>query len=152
MTVLVELIAWWSVAIGVWLASLSAFSAHDLVVAVGCGAPCAVAAVAARRALRGSWRIPTEAIRWLLLVPLQVVLDSARVLALPLRRRTQGQLRRIDVAAPGGGARMTGWRAAAAAVLSVSPATFVVAVDDDQGTFLVHAMGDPGRLERAVQR
>jgi multisubunit Na+/H+ antiporter MnhE subunit len=149
--VLVEVGCWWIVCVGVWMAMLSAWSPHDLVVAVGAALPCALAAAGARRAVEGVWRPPIAAWRWLLVLPLTIVTDSVKILSLPWRRSADaGVLRTVRLGPTGDDARSLGHRALAVAVLSTSPSTFVVGVDDDAGTALLHAVGSPGRVERAV--
>jgi hypothetical protein len=157
--VLVEASAWWCGAVGVWIASLSAWSMHDFVVAAGCAVPCAAAAVAARRAMRDSWRPPAESLRWLAVVPWSVLADSVRVLTLPFRSigagrsSTTGQLRTVNVGARGESAQAAGRHAVAIAVLSSTPGTYVVSVDAKAGTALIHAIGDrPSAVERACAR
>ena len=153
MSVVPELVAWWVVAVGVWMASLSAYSAHDLVVACACAVPCAAAALGARRAVQGAWRPPAEVLRWLAALPLSMVTDAVRVLGWPLRRRSHGgKLRTIDVDAPGDDASAAGRRAAASFLLSSTPGSYVVASDEDRGTLTVHVLGRPSRLERRVAR
>lgn len=150
MTLALELLFWEVIGVGVWMASLSAFSAHELVVACGCAVPAAVAATGARRALRGAWRLPVDAFRWVAMWPGAIVADAGRVLTLPLRDRGGGRLRTVDFAAPGTGSGPAGRRAAAIVALSATPATVVVATDEEAGTALVHAVGPVSRLERAL--
>lgn len=153
MGALLELGCWWVVTVAVWMATLSAWSVHDFVVAAGVAVPCAAAGVAARRAVDGAWRPPRELGRWLLSLPLAIVTDSVKILGLPWRRGSDtGNLRTVRLAPPGDGAAVAGHRALAVAVLSTSPSTYVVDVDDDAGTALLHAVGPPGRVERAVVR
>jgi multisubunit Na+/H+ antiporter MnhE subunit len=148
----VEFIAWWAIATGVWMASLSAWSWHDLVVAIGCGIPAALCAVGGRRAVRGQWRMPSAAMRWLIHLPATIVVDAVRVLALPLMRDPAAKTRfvTIDLGVTGGSARATGHRAAATLALSVTPGSYFVSTDPKAGTALVHAVGSPSTLQRAI--
>lgn len=153
MKIAAELAAWWVVAVGVWMASLSAYSGQDLVVAMGCAVPCAAAAVAARRAIEGAWRPPRDAIGWVALWPWEIVVGAAKVLTLPLRRSVTGELRRLDLAAGRETkARAAGRRAFATLALSATPTTFIVTTDDEKGTALAHAISAPSRLERRLSQ
>jgi multisubunit Na+/H+ antiporter MnhE subunit len=148
-----ELLAWWTVAVGVWMASLSAYSGQDLVVAMACAVPCGAAAVAARRVVRGAWRLPVDALGWLVALPAAMIADAGRVLTWPLRPRAgEGEFRTIDVAAAGDTASSAGRRAAAAFLLSSTPGTYVVSADEERGTLLVHALSAPSSLERRLSR
>src|SRR5436309_10790621 len=112
-----------------------------------CAVPCAGRAVVARRVIHGSWRPPTESLRWLVALPAAMVSDAAQVLAWPLRpARPKGKFRTIDIHAPGDSASGSGRRAAVAFLLSSTPGTYVVAADEEQGTVLVHALGGPSAL------
>jgi multisubunit Na+/H+ antiporter MnhE subunit len=147
-----ELLAWELVCVAVWMASLSAWSPHELVVAVAASVPAAVAGAGARRAVRGAWRLPSQTLRWAALVPLAVVADAGRVLSLPFRRGETGEWRtlRLGPAAVGDGPAATGHRAMATTALSLSPGSYVVAVDEEAGTALVHAVSRPSRLEQLL--
>jgi len=149
-----ELAAWWLVTVGVWMASLSAFSWHDLVVAAGCAVPCALCARGGRRAVQGRWRLPGDTWRWLALLPVAIVTDAVRVFALPFRRqaRDDAGFTSIDLAAPGDSAAAAGRRAAASLLLSTPPGSYVVSVDPDDGSALVHTLGGETALQRAITR
>jgi len=150
--IVVELLGWYVVAIGVWMASLSAWSGQELIVAAGCAVPCAVAAVAARRAIDGAWTLPTETLRWLLILPAAIVVDAARVLTWPVRSGGGGDFRTIDIGAGGGAPAATGRRAAASLALSSTPGAYVVAADEKAGTVTLHGLGGSSKIERAVSR
>jgi multisubunit Na+/H+ antiporter MnhE subunit len=150
-----ELLVWWCVSIGVWMVSLSAYSGQDLVVAVACGAACAVMAVLTRRAVRVEARPPVAALRWLVVLPWSIVLDAVRVLVLPWRPRSRaraGTFRRLPLHAPGNSPGAVGRRATAALLVSSTPGAFVVDVDPGSGTALVHAVGSESPVEREVSR
>lgn len=150
--IFLELVAWYVVAVGIWMASLSAWSGQELVVAAGCAVPCAVAAVGARRAVDGAWRAPTGAMRWVLLLPAAIVVDAVRVLSWPARSRSEGTFRTIDIGASGGTSSATGRRAAASFALSSTPGSYVVAADETAGTLTVHGLGGSSLIERAVSK
>jgi multisubunit Na+/H+ antiporter MnhE subunit len=151
----VELLVWCCLTTGIWMASLSAFSGQDLVVALGCGCLCAVAAVLARRAARLDARPPVAMLRWLAALPWSIASDTARVLVLPWRPRARasaGEFRRMRIGPPGEAPRAVGRRAMAAVFLSATPGAYVVDVDPDSGTALVHAVGATAPIEESVTR
>lgn len=153
MRLAVELLVWWGVATGIWFVSLSAYSGQDLVVALGCGAACAVVAVLARRAARLDARPPAALLRWLLILPWSVALDTGRVLALPWRpeaRVSAGEFRRMPLGPSGTSPQAVGRRAMAAVLMSSTPGAYVVDIDPGDGTALVHAVGPASPIERAV--
>jgi len=151
-TLAVECVAWWALTLGVWLASLSAWSWHEFVVAAGCAAPCAAAVVVARRAGRGAWPLPRQLWRWVVLLPVAMVVDAARVLVLPLRRHPPSEFRTIRLPAARTTRKAAGSEAFAALLLSSTPGSYVVSTDPDKRTALLHVVGPPSRLERAVSR
>jgi multisubunit Na+/H+ antiporter MnhE subunit len=148
-----ELLAWWGVTTGVWIVSLSAYASQDLVAALACGLPCAVMAVLARRAVRLAARPPAETLRWLGALPWSIAVDTVRVLALPWRpasRSSAGRFRRTPLGPLGESATAVGRRTAAALLISATPGSYVVDVDPDTGTALVHAVGPRSLIERQV--
>lgn len=153
MVVALELALWWAVCVGIWLASLSAYSSQELVVACGSALPCAAVAVAARRAVQGAWRPPADVARALLLLPAFVVADSARVVLATWRRgRRRSEFRTVRFRVDRGAARAAGRRAVSPVLLSATPATYVVDVDPRSGEALVHAVGRASRYERELTR
>jgi multisubunit Na+/H+ antiporter MnhE subunit len=154
-SLVVELLVWCCVTTGIWMASLSAYSGQDLVVALACGALCAVAAAGARRAVRLDARPPAAALRWLATLPWSIALDTGRVLALPWRPRARasaGGFRRMRIGPPGKTPGAVGRRITAAVLLSATPGAYVVDVDPASGTALVHAVGAPSPIEKSVTR
>src|SRR4051795_988431 len=150
--IFLELVAWYVAAVGIWMASLSAWSGQELVVAAGCAAPCAAAAVGARRAVDGAWRTPVAALRWLLVLPAAIVVDAVRVLSWPVRSRSGGTFTTVDIGARGGTSAATGRRAAASFALSSTPGSYVVAADEKAGTLTLHGLGHSSMIERAVSK
>ncbi len=150
--IIVELLGWWIVAVGVWMASLSAWSGQELLVAAGCAVPCALAGVGARRAVDGAWRTPAAALRWLLVLPAAIVVDAVRVLSWPVRAHSGGSFTTVDIGARGGTSAATGRRAAASFALSSTPGSYVVAADEKAGTLTLHGLGRSSMIERAVSK
>jgi multisubunit Na+/H+ antiporter MnhE subunit len=154
-SVAVELLVWCCVTTGIWFVSLSAYSGQDLVVALGCGVACAVVAVLARRAARLDARPPAAVLGWLLALPWSIALDTGRVLVLPWRPRARavaGEFRRVRIGPPGNSPRALGRRAMAAVLMSATPGAYVVDIDADAGTALVHAVGPASPIEGSVTR
>jgi multisubunit Na+/H+ antiporter MnhE subunit len=148
-----ELLVWWGVTTGVWIVSLSAYASQDLIAALACGLPCAVMAVLARRAVRLAARPPAGMLRWLAALPWSIAVDTVRVLALPWRpgsRSSAGEFRRMSLGPPGQSASAVGRRTAAALLMSATPGAYVVDVDPDSGTALVHAVGPRSLIERKI--
>jgi len=150
--IILELLGWYVVAVGVWMASLSAWSGQELLVAAGCAVPCALAAVGARLAIGGAWRLPAESMRWLLLLPVAIVVDAVRVLSWPLRSSSGGSFRTVDIGTRGGTPLAAGRRAAASFALSSTPGSYVLAADEKAGTVTVHGLGGSSMIERAVSK
>jgi len=152
LVIVVELIGWYVVAVGIWMASLSAYSGQELVVAAGCAVPCALAAVGARRAVGGAWQLPAEALRWFLILPAAIVVDAVRVLSWPLRTGGGGSFRTVDIGARGDTPAASGRRVAAALAVSSTPGAYVVAADEKAGTVTIHGFGGSSMIERAVSK
>jgi multisubunit Na+/H+ antiporter MnhE subunit len=147
-------LAWWVVSVCVWMLSLSAYSGADMMAAVLAGLPCALTAVAARRAVRGHWRPGWELLAALAALPGSVARDSVVVLLLPWTRRRVGAggLREIDLHAVGESSAANGRRAVGLILLSASPGSYVVEADPDRGTAVIHAVSGGSRLERVLTR
>jgi multisubunit Na+/H+ antiporter MnhE subunit len=153
-----EVALWWAACVGTWLLTLSSVNTAELVAAVAAGLPCAVVAVLARRAVRGPLSPRAAWLRWLLPVPVAVLADSARVLAVAAgalvgRRIPEGDLRRVTLPRDRSAGDWQNRQAAAVILVSASPGSVVLDVDVDSGEALVHALatGRPDVL-KAVQR
>lgn len=145
---LLEALWWAGAGLGIWLLTLSAVTPGDLILATPSAIVCGVLAVAARRALRAQWRYPARAGAWALRLPLIIVTDTVRVLALPWlrllgRRADEGKFVRVAVA-PGADLRANTRRAAAIVLVSATPGSFVVHDDPDTGELVVHGLLDGG--------
>jgi multisubunit Na+/H+ antiporter MnhE subunit len=153
-----EVALWWAACVGTWLLTLSSVNTAELVAAVAAGLPCAVVAVLARRAVRGPLSPRAAWLRWLLPVPVAVLADSVRVLAVAAgalvgRRIPEGDLRRVTLPRDRSAGAWQNRQAAAVILVSASPGSVVLDVDVDSGEALVHALttGRPDVL-KAVQR
>jgi multisubunit Na+/H+ antiporter MnhE subunit len=153
-----EVALWWAACVGTWLLTLSSVNTAELVAAVAAGLPCAVVAVLARRAVRGPLSPRAAWLHWLLPVPVAVLADSARVLAVAAgalvgRRIPEGDLRRVTLPRDRSAGAWQNRQAAAVILVSASPGSVVLDVDVDSGEALVHVLttGRPDVL-KAVQR
>lgn len=142
---------WWAACVAIWLLSLSAFSYQEFVVAMSCALPCAVAAVAARRAVEGGWRFESRVLGIAMRLPRDIVVDSARVLSRPWsRRRIRGQFRTVSLEARGDSPQDSGRRAVVATLLSTTPGSYVVDTDPEGGTALVHTITPVSAIEHTL--
>jgi multisubunit Na+/H+ antiporter MnhE subunit len=148
-----EILLWWLITYAVWLATLSSFTASELVVAAACTLPCALVAPLARRANGGNWRFRSGWLRWLVIVardvPVQTV-EAWRYAVIPGRRRavlTVVPLPTEDERAA------AGRRAVSTLCFAITPGTVVCDSDARLDRVLLHRLGQAqGRLEGAVQR
>lgn len=155
-----EVLAFSLVSWGIWLVSLSVVDPEDLLVAGLTSLVCGVVAAGTRRAIGARWRPTLGLVPPLALWPLAVVADSAAVLTLPLRRvragagaGTSATLERVDLGASGQTARARAQRAIVATVVTSTPATVVLDVEERTGTMVVHALSSPGpKLHEAYAR
>lgn len=143
-----EALVWAGLCLGVWLLTVAAVTPGELIMATPSAVVCGVLAVAARCAYGAHWSYPSRLGVWLLRLPGILVLDTVRVLALPWlrlagRRTDEGKFVRVAVA-PGADSTSVSRRAAAIAVVSVTPGTFVVHDDPDTGELVVHGILDGG--------
>ena len=88
--VVAEVVAWWAVAVSVWMISLSTAPLQEYLLAVACGLPCGVAAFAARRATRTSWALRPGWLKPRLLAPVAIVTDAVQVFFAVLRPAQPG--------------------------------------------------------------
>jgi multisubunit Na+/H+ antiporter MnhE subunit len=158
---LVEVAVWWLVTVLFWLATLSAVSRAELLVAVLAGLPCAVAATAARAAGGWRWRVKPHWLAWFgPLVPAAVA-DTLRVFGRAVREARAGrraprrgaerELRRIPLPSGEDPAQTDGRRAVAAGFVSATPGTVVLDSPPDERVLLVHALDSrPSPVERVV--
>jgi multisubunit Na+/H+ antiporter MnhE subunit len=153
-----ELLLWWAVGVGLWSLTLSSVTRAELVAAVLSALPCAVLAVLARRAVRGPLSPRLAWLRWLVPVPVAVVVDSVRILGLAAgvllgRPIPDGDLRRISLPRDDDPQDWQNRQAAATVLVTASPGTVVLDVDPDSGEMLLHELGS-GRplVEQVVQR
>lgn len=141
-----ELLFWWAASIGIWLLTLSSMSLPEVSIAAAAGLPCAVAAIAARRAVGGSWPPRPAWLRWSAPLPLAVAADGVRVLGraagvLVGRRIEEGEIRPVQLPRERPEPERQSREAMAVALTSATPGTVVFDLDDDSGRMLLHALG-----------
>lgn len=158
MRTLAEVVCWWAAGIGVWLLTLSSVSLPEALIATGCALPCAVLAVVARRAVEGSWPVQPGWVRWLLPLPAAVVADGVRVLGraaavLGGARMPSGDEHTVQLHRDRPAGRWRTRQALATVLVTATPGTVVLDVDEDSGRMRVHALG-AGRpsMEEVVRR
>jgi multisubunit Na+/H+ antiporter MnhE subunit len=145
-------LAWYLPLFGLWMLFVGSFSLEEIVLGALAAAVAATAADLVRaqdlvrfrmrpRWLSGVWRLP-----W------QVVADSGLLAAALWRQlRRPGSVRGVFRVLPfprdeGDGAAAAARRALAVAVASLTPNTYVVGVEGDEGTVLIHQLvRRPGR-------
>jgi hypothetical protein len=128
---------------GVWVASLSAWSDADAVVAAAAASVCAALGVGLRAALRWPDLRPTRhlaAAAWR--IPAALLTDTAHLLAQSLRGGPRGTVR--DVPAPH---RTPGEEAGAILLASTTPGSYLL--DAERGLRL-HVIGAPSGPVRAL--
>lgn len=151
----VEALVWWVVLFALWAATLSTFPVPELVAGAVAAVPCAAAAVAGRRAVDGAWRVRPGWLRWLLSLPVAVLAESGRLLALPWRRARTGpvgRVREVALAPEADGALAEAHRALATVTLATTPGTFVLDTRPDDHVLVVHSLvGGRPRMDEAVR-
>ncbi|HEY4022858.1 MAG TPA: Na+/H+ antiporter subunit E [Pseudonocardiaceae bacterium] len=142
-----EIVIWWVVLLGVWLASLNAFSYAELATAAALALPCAFAARAARIAARGQWRLAVRgrsAVHGLRFLPMAILHDTVSVLRLALGRDRPEDDSFDEV-------ELRGEQALATIMVSTAPGSVVIDAGADH--LLVHRLpiGET-RLTEAVRK
>lgn len=153
-----ELAGWALLLVGLYLALISSIDQWEAIVAVGVGILAAATGPLVRVAEHASWRPRLAWCRWLVAVPTTAVRDTATLVAvvwrrLVLRQDVRGHFRRLSAPLGGNNAQARARRALTAAAISVTPGTYVVDIDTNDGTVLIHELGRPGgRVEGEVTR
>lgn len=137
----------WAVAcFSLWLLTLSSMNKQDITAAGIAAVPCGVLAVLARHIIKGSWRFEiSPVVRFTLLLPVAIVLDTVRLLAVPLQvitGRNDGKGEFASVRAPtteGNDPAAAGRRVLLGAGVSATPGTIVMDAAPD-GVVRVHRM------------
>ncbi|MBF6060040.1 Na+/H+ antiporter subunit E [Nocardia terpenica] len=142
---------WWMICVAIWLATLTSFSGQELVAAGVCAIPCAVAARAARRAVRGSWRPPPDSLRAAALLIPAIVADAVGALRLAARGRPTGRFAALPLPREPTESRRAGRAAVTTVLTSATPGAVVVGADRE--LLVVHAFPLPAtRMSRRLRR
>jgi multisubunit Na+/H+ antiporter MnhE subunit len=144
---------WTGVCFGVWLLSLSALSLGELLLGAGCSLATGVVSVLVQRGVGARWGTPSGLARPLLVLPVSIIGDTVRALALPMRRhRGPAGYRTLEVGGGGVSPAARARRAAATMVTTATPSSIVVDADRDTGVLTVHGLPTGGSpLERALR-
>jgi multisubunit Na+/H+ antiporter MnhE subunit len=141
-----EAIVWAAACFGLWLLTLSSVNKQDIVAAAIAALPCGLMAVLARRVVQGSWRFEVSPlVRFGVRLPVVLVLDTVRLLAVPVRvicGRDDGKGDISSVRAPtieGQGAAAAGRKVLLGAGVSATPGTVIMDAAPD-GVVRVHRM------------
>lgn len=151
-----EVTGWWAAGTGAWLLTLSSMNRLDVITAMVAAVPCAALVPAARRVNAQDWRPDPSLLRWLPALVGSVLADSARLLFLVLRslprgRLPAGEFGEVSLPSDPEAASRATRQAVAELMLTASPGTVVVDVDEEKGRALVHFLGSGRpRLEKAV--
>jgi multisubunit Na+/H+ antiporter MnhE subunit len=147
MAPILEVIWWWAVATGIWLLTLSSTPTPELAIAAASGLPCAVAATVGRRLAGERWRGRVQWAAWLAHLPSAVLIDAVRVIAVAARSigrsGEQGQLHTVQLPDEPDTVAATR-RALGGALLSATPATFLVESKPDEKQIIVHSLVESG--------
>jgi multisubunit Na+/H+ antiporter MnhE subunit len=153
-----ETLLWAAACFSLWLLTLSSINKQDITAAAIAALPCGVLAVLARHVVQGAWRFELSPLaRLLLLLPVVIVLDSVRLLAVPLRvlaGRDDGKGDIKSIRAPtieGDDPAAAGRRALLGAGVSATPGTIIMDATPD-GVVRVHQMvpDRPSMLEAVL--
>jgi multisubunit Na+/H+ antiporter MnhE subunit len=143
----IEPAVWWAVLLAFYLAIISGVSLVELLVGAATATAGAAAAVVTRRALLAAdnpekYRPRLSWLRWLVVLPVQILADSVRLL------RPRGRFVELRLPADDRPAALRGF---AALAVSTSPGTYVVEVVPDRNVLVLHRITErPSALERAV--
>lgn len=141
-----EATLWTAACFGLWMLTLSSINKQDITAAAIAAVPCGVLAVLGRQVVEGSWRFELPPVlRFTLLLPVVVVLDTVRLLAVPFRvvtGRNDGRGEITSVRAPtieGNDPAAAGRQVLLGAGVSATPGTIIMDATPD-GIVRVHRM------------
>lgn len=139
-----ELVVWAGLCFGVWLLTLSSVTSQDVLLALPAAVLAAICAVGGRRVAGGRWRLRPAWARWYLGLPVAILFDTVKVLALVYSaRRNYGRTETIDLPDDEEHDVAAGRCAVGAMAMSASPGTYVVDADPDRRRMTVHTVGSP---------
>jgi hypothetical protein len=153
MRAFIEAACWFVTGMLFWIATVSAVTLAETIVAACTSAVLGVFAVVARRAMRLRFRPSGAWLRWALLVPVAAAADLGRLFAWIARGAHDpveaDAVERRHVPA-GAAPEAVGHRAGAIIAVSATPGSCVIDAQED-GTFLLHRLvGGPPALDERV--
>ena len=158
--VALETVWWWSLMVGIWELTLSGTTLAEIYCELTAAFLAAVAAVITRRTLGGRWLPNPSWLRWLPVLAVSVVADTARVLILAARhvrdREPTGsfdiiQLRWPEMSWPALAEADT-HRAYATLTLTSTPGSLVYQAEPESHRLCMHALvSGPPDLQRVVR-
>ena len=150
--VAVRLVVWWVALALVWVASLSAVTWQELVVAGAAAMLCVGVAVVAKRMVSGR-RVPRPAwLRGLRLLPWAVLTETVLVWRMALRRIRRRPVEGVTRELRLDGERSPARQATAVMLLAATPGTVVVDVDRRANVVRLHSfVATEGPMERVVR-
>jgi multisubunit Na+/H+ antiporter MnhE subunit len=148
-------LAWWAVLMGAWLLLVESFAVAELLVGVIASAAAASVAEAVRE--RGYVRFSPRA-KWLTRAPgvaVQILIDCGTLLVALCRhvlgtRKVRSVLIRVPFRYGDDGSRAAARRALLNFGVSITPNTYVVDLDEETSTVLVHQLV-PGPLDPLLE-
>lgn len=148
---------WWAILFGVWLVLVDSLAHPEVAGGAIAAIPAAIIALGISNARSGRFRVRPRWLGALRAAPLSILRDTG-ILAIALwRRLIHGErpssgFRVVHTPMSGDDAEAAGRRALAIAGTSIAPNTFVIGIDRERGTVLVHQLvpQSPERLRRAV--
>ena len=136
-------IAWWTALFWLWLLLAGEWNRYEWIAGAGAAAVAAAIAELARHETGERFRIPLAWLARARSVPVMVIVDFALLTyalarSLGRRRVVRGEFRANEIPVGIRGPGKTGLRAWIALAATVSPNAYVVDLDEEQGTALVH--------------
>lgn len=140
--------AWFVVLAGFYFALITEYDWPEIGTGLTAAAVGAAAAVASGTAERGRYRPMWRWSAWLPRLPLQVCADTGRLAVLLVRQVigrgvARGEMRELRLRQPRDDARAAALRALGGWTMSYSPGSYVVDLDAETGTVLLHDLGAP---------
>lgn len=155
--VLMYVVGWWAVLFGVWFLLVDSLAHPEVAAGPLAALLAALVALGVRRNSLARYRFR---LRWLLAlrrVPWGVLRDTVIVMAALWRRivrreRARSAFRTVGYPVTGDDPESAAWRAFCTFATSVTPNTFVVGIDRDRATILLHQLvpEDPAHVRRSV--
>lgn len=137
----VEALLWAGACWGIWIISLSVFDAQDALIALGCAVLAGALGAAGRWAIGGSWPPDSRYWRPLARLPLAVLSDTAQVFAAAFHRPADAGFVRVELKGTRGTSpAAAGRRVQATEIASFSPGSYVIDIDEENGTVLLHSL------------